>query len=213
VGVFSLEMTKEELVKRMLTSEAQLDSQRIRKGIIESSDWPKLMTAAGKFAKAKIFIDDSSITLMEIMSKSRQLHGKEGLDLIIVDYLQLVTAGNFDRKDLEIGEISRSFKMLAKELELPIIVLSQLNREVEKRPNKRPQMSDLRESGSIEQDADLIMFIYRDEVYTQTEDNRGRAEINIVKQRAVPTGTVNMTFKSECTRFMDLSHQQEPYAG
>lgn len=205
VAIFSLEMSKRQLALRMLCSEAMVDSNRVRKGFIRKEDWHKLTSAAGKLAEAPIFIDDSSgISVLEMRAKARRLKMEHGLSLVIVDYLQLMKGkGNFERREQEISEISRALKGLAKELEVPVIALSQLNRGVEQRHDKRPTLADLRESGAIEQDADVILFLYRDEVYNKnSNDNRGKAEIIIAKQRNGPTATVNLTYLSHCTRFV-----------
>lgn len=210
VAVFSLEMSKEQLVFRLLASEAKVDSQRLRKGFLGETDWPKLTTAAGRLSEASLFIDDTpAITVLEMKAKSRRLKADRGLGLIIVDYIQLMRGGSYrDSREQEISEISRSLKGLAKELKVPVIALSQLNRKVEDRTNRRPQMADLRESGAIEQDADVIAFIYRDEVYNKSEDNpeKGTAEIIIGKQRNGPTGTVKLAFLEKFTCFENLSH-------
>jgi len=199
VAVFSLEMSKEQLALRMLSSEARVDSQRIRRGFLGEADWPRLITAAGRLSEAQIFIDDSSaITALEMKAKARRLKSEVDLGLIILDYLQLMRSGGYKEtsREQEISEISRSLKALAKELNVPVIALSQLNRKLEDRTNKRPQMADLRDSGAIEQDADLIAFIYRDEVYDKSEENpeKGMAEIIIGKQRTGPTGMVKLAF-------------------
>lgn len=210
VAVFSLEMSKEQLVFRLLASEAKVDSQRLRKGFLGETDWPKLTTAAGRLSEAPLFIDDTpAITVLEMKAKSRRLKADAGLGLIVVDYIQLMRAGGYrDNREQEISEISRSLKALAKELNVPVIALSQLNRKVEDRTNRRPQMADLRESGAIEQDADVIAFIYRDEVYNKSEDNpeKGTAEIIIGKQRNGPTGTVKLAFLEKFTSFENLAH-------
>ncbi len=212
VAVFSLEMSKEQLAFRMLASEAKVDSQRLRKGLLGETDWPKLTTAAGRLSDAPIFIDDTSaITVLEMKAKSRRLKAEKGLGLIVVDYIQLMRAGGYrDSREQEISEISRSLKALAKELKVPVIALSQLNRKVEDRTNRRPQMADLRESGAIEQDADVIAFIYRDEVYNKSDDNpeKGIAEIIIGKQRNGPTGVVKLTFLEKYTSFENLAHAE-----
>ncbi len=208
VAVFSLEMSKEQIAMRMLTSEARVDSQRIRRGFLREGDWPKLTTAAGRLADARIFVDDTpAITVLEMKAKARRLKAESGLGLVMLDYLQLMKGSGYtDSREQEISEISRSLKALAKELGIPVVALSQLNRRVEDRPHKRPQMADLRESGAIEQDADVIMFIYRDEVYNRSEENpeKGLAEIIIGKQRNGPTGTVKLKFQEDYTRFENL---------
>jgi replicative DNA helicase len=209
VAVFSLEMAREQLATRMLASEARVDSQRLRKGFLGETDWPKLTTAAGRLSEAPIYIDDTpAITVIEMKAKSRRLKSEAGLGLVILDYLQLMRGSGYkDSREQEISEISRSLKGLAKELSLPVIALSQLNRKVEDRTNRRPQMADLRESGAIEQDADLIAFIYRDEVYNRSDDNpeKGIAEIIIGKQRNGPTGVVKLAFQEKYTRFENLA--------
>jgi replicative DNA helicase len=208
VAIFSLEMSKEQLVLRMLCSEAQVEGTRIRTGFLSESDWPKLTLAAGNLSDASIFIDDTpALTILELRAKARRLKGEHGLGLLIVDYLQLMRGRTMiESRQQEISEISRSLKALAKELNIPVIAVSQLSRRSESREDKRPQMSDLRESGAIEQDADLILFIYRDEVYNRSEDNpnRGKAEVIIGKQRNGPTGKVDMTFLDKFTAFKDL---------
>lgn len=209
VAIFSLEMSKEQLAFRLLASEAKVDSQRLRKGFLGETDWPKLTTAAGRLSEAPLFIDDTpAITVLEMKAKSRRLKADTGLGLIVVDYIQLMRSSGFrDSREQEISEISRSLKALAKELKVPVIALSQLNRKVEDRTNRRPQMADLRESGAIEQDADVIAFIYRDEVYNKSEDNpeKGIAEIIIGKQRNGPTGTVKLAFLEKFTSFENLA--------
>jgi replicative DNA helicase len=225
VLVFSLEMSRHSLVERMLCAEAKIDSQRLRGGFIEAQEWLRLTQAMAHLSEAPIFIDDSPApTGLELRAKARRWKGDKtifpdptGLGLIVVDYLQMVRGtGNEDRKDLEIGEISRNLKTLAKELRVPVMALSQLNRSVEKRDDKRPLLSDLRESGAIEQDADLIMFIYRDAVYRKREmKEQGRqdepvedeniAEVIIGKQRNGPTGTIKLYFVKQFTRFENLA--------
>ncbi|MFO0694909.1 MAG: replicative DNA helicase [Polyangiales bacterium] len=209
VAVFSLEMPKEQLVQRMLSSEGRVDSSRLRKGQLVRDDWPKLAQAAGALAEMPIFIDDTpAISLIELRSKARRIRAEHGLSLIVIDYLQLMRSGSRnDSREQEISEISRNLKALAKELSLPIIALSQLNRSVETRAgkDKRPQLSDLRESGAIEQDADTIWFVYRDEVYNRETPEKGVAEIIIGKQRAGPTGTARVKFFHEFTRFDNLA--------
>jgi replicative DNA helicase len=213
VAIFSLEMAKEQLATRMLAAEARVDSQRLRKGFLGETDWPKLTTAAGRLSEAPIYIDDTpAITTIEMKAKSRRLKAENGLGLIILDYLQLMRGNSSrDSREQEISEISRSLKALAKELSVPVIALSQLNRKVEDRTSRRPQMADLRESGAIEQDADLIAFIYRDEVYNRSDDNpeKGIAEIIIGKQRNGPTGTVKLAFQEKYTRFENLARVED----
>jgi replicative DNA helicase len=205
-------MSKEQLSMRMLSSEAKIDSSKMRRGFISQNDWMKITDAAGVLSEAAIYIDDSpDITAMEIRAKSRRLKMEKNIGMIIVDYLQLMKGPvSAERRDLEISEISRSLKALAKELSLPVVALSQLNRELEKRSDKRPQLSDLRESGALEQDADVVAFIYRDELYNKDENNpkRGTAEIIVAKQRNGPTGSAPLKFWEAYTRFGDLSHQE-----
>ena len=216
VAVFSLEMPKGQLVRRLLGSEARVDGNRIRTGQLQKDDWPKLADAAGTLSEMPIWIDDTpAISMLELRAKARRLKSEVGLSLIVVDYLQLMRSGSRnDSREQEISEISRSLKALAKELEMPVMALSQLNRGVESRgvKDKRPQLSDLRESGAIEQDADTIWFIYRDEVYNRDSDDRGIAEIIIGKQRAGPTGTCRVRFFNEYTRFDDLA-ESDYYGG
>ncbi len=205
VAVFSLEMSKEQLSMRMLSSEARLDSSRMRSGFINQDDWTHITEAAGVLSNAPIYIDDSpSITAMEIRAKARRLKMDKNIGLIIIDYLQLMQGRqSAERRDIEISEISRSLKALAKELSLPVMALSQLNRMLEQRSDKRPQLSDLRESGALEQDADVVAFIYRDEIYNKEENNpnKGKADIIIAKQRNGPIGTVPLVFLDSYTRF------------
>ncbi len=210
VAVFSLEMSNEQLSMRLLTSEARIDSNRLRTGFISQEDWQNATDAAGVLNEMPIFIDDSpNITVMDVRAKARKLYQKHGeLGLVIIDYLQLMKAPfRSDRRDLEIAEISRSLKALAKELNIPVIALSQLNRMLEQRADKRPMMSDLRESGALEQDADIIAFIYRDEVYNKEPDNpkKGTAEIIVAKNRNGATGVALMHFHGQFTRFEELA--------
>jgi replicative DNA helicase len=208
VGIFSMEMSKEQLVTRLLSSESEVDHSKLRTGTLSSSEWPKLAQAAGKLAEALIFIDDSpSMSVLELRARARRLKKEHGLGLVVVDYLQLMKgrAAVTDKREQEIAEISRFLKSLAKELHIPVIAISQLNRMVEQREDKRPRLADLRESGAIEQDADVIMFIYRDEVYNKDkENNKGIAEIVIGKQRNGPTGTVELAFLDKIATFKNL---------
>ncbi|MBL0713023.1 MAG: replicative DNA helicase, partial [Desulfosarcina sp.] len=198
VAVFSLEMSKEQLSMRMLCAEARVDSHRLRGGFLSNEDWTSLNHSADVLSRAPIFIDDSpDISALTIRAKARRLKSDKQLGLIIIDYLQLMKGRrNIERRDLEISEISRSLKALAKELNVPVVALSQLNRKLEERTDKRPKLSDLRESGALEQDADVVTFIYRDEVYNKEENNpnRGKAEIILAKHRNGPTGEVPLTF-------------------
>ena len=209
VGIFSLEMSKEQLSLRMLCSEAKVDAQRLRTGFLSESDWPKLTRAVGSLSEAPIFVDDTpALSILEMRAKARRLKSEKGLGLIIVDYLQLMRGRvNVERREQEISEISRSLKALAKELNLPVVALSQLNRRVEERHDKRPQLADLRESGAIEQDADVIIFIYRDEIYNKSEDNenKGTAEIIIGKQRNGPIGMTKLAFIDKFATFENLA--------
>jgi replicative DNA helicase len=217
VAVFSLEMSKEALVQRMLCSEARIDSQRLRKGLLRTAEWGPLTTAAGKLSESEIFIDETpGITDMQLRAKARRIQSRHGLDMVIVDYLQLMTTiRKSDSRTQEISEISRSLKALARELNIPVIALSQLSRAVEMRGrDKRPILSDLRESGAIEQDADVVIFLYRDELYNPNSDDKGLAEIIIQKQRNGPTGTVKLRFFKEFTSFQNYEEwgeQLEPY--
>jgi replicative DNA helicase len=205
VAVFSLEMSKEQLSMRMLCAEARVDSSRLRSGFLNPEDWNRITDAASVLSEAPLFIDDSpDISATSIRTKSRRLKMDKDLGLIIVDYLQLMRGNqSTERRDLEISEISRALKLLAKELNVPVLALSQLNRKLEERSDKRPQLSDLRESGALEQDADVVAFIYRDEVYNKDENNplRGTAEVILAKQRNGPTGVVPLTFLGSYTRF------------
>ncbi|MBU1140599.1 MAG: replicative DNA helicase [Proteobacteria bacterium] len=214
IAIFSLEMSKEQLAMRLLSSAGHIDSQRIRTGKLHNEDWPKLTRAVGMLTEAPMYLDDTpAISVLEMRAKVRRLASQYPLGLIIVDYLQLMRGRNStENRTQEISEISRSLKAMAKELKVPVIALSQLNRGLESRTDKRPMMSDLRESGAIEQDADVICFIYRDEVYNKADDNpnRGIAEIIIGKQRNGPTGTVKLTFIKEFTMFENLSGYDEP---
>jgi len=206
VGIFSLEMAKEQLVMRMLCAEARVDNAKVRAGYLGERDFPRLAMAAGRLAEAPIYIDDTpGQNILELRAKARRLKREANLGIIVIDYLQLMRGLTAqENRTQELAEISRSLKALAKELEVPVVALSQLNRQVELRSDKRPVMSDIRESGSIEQDADVIMFIYRDEVYHSESDETGTAEIIIGKQRNGPTGTVRLAFRSEYTRFDSL---------
>ena len=206
VAVFSMEMPGDQLAVRMLSSLGRIDQTRVRTGQLEDQDWHRISGAVGQLSQAKIFIDDTpALSPSDLRSRARRLAREQDLGLIVVDYLQLMQVpGSKENRTNEISEISRSLKAVAKELNVPLIALSQLNRSLEQRPNKRPVMSDLRESGAIEQDADIIMFIYREEVYEPDTEKKGMAEIIIGKQRNGPIGTVVMTFRGQNTRFEDF---------
>lgn len=208
VGIFSLEMSKESLVMRMLSSEARVDAHRFRTGYLSRDEWARLAGALGTLADAKIFVDDTpGISVLEMRAKARRLAAEQKrLDLIVVDYLQLMSGGGrrIESRQQEVSQISRELKGLAKELNVPLVALSQLSRAAETRTDHRPQLSDLRESGAIEQDADVVGFIYREEYYNSTDENANKAEIIIAKQRNGPTGTVELAFIKEFTRFEDM---------
>jgi len=203
VGVFSLEMSKEQLFLRMLTSEARIDAHKFRGGFLGSEEYKKLSEALGVLGEAKVFIDDSAaVSVLEMRAKARRLKSEHGLDLLVVDYLQLMQGrGRFENRNIELASISRSLKQLAKELKVPVVALSQLSRAPESRSDHRPQLSDLRESGALEQDADVVLFIYREDQYDRKPENENTAEIIIGKQRNGPTGTVRLAFLKEITRF------------
>lgn len=212
VAIFSLEMGAEQLVSRMLCAEGNIDSQRLRTGKLETEDWGKLTMAMGSLSNAGIFIDDTpGIRVSEIRSKCRRLKQEHGLGLIIIDYLQLIQGSSHSKENRqqEVSEISRSLKGLARELNVPLIALSQLSRGVEQRQDKRPMMSDLRESGSLEQDADIVGFLYRDDYYDPESDQQNIIEIIISKQRNGPTGTVELAFIKEYNKFVDLDHRYD----
>lgn len=213
VAIFSLEMSKEQLVQRMLCGEAMVDQQRVRTGELLDTDWPKLTRAVGPLSDAPIFIDDTvGITLVELRSKARRLKVEHNLGLIVIDYLQLLSVGKgkkTENRQQEVAQISRTLKGLARELKVPVVALSQLNRGVEQRQNKRPIMSDLLESGAIEADADVISFIYRDEYYNHDTEKKGIAELIIAKHRNGPVGTVELGFLKEFTKFVNLERQHQ----
>jgi len=207
VVVFSLEMSKEQLVHRMLCAHARVDVHKARTGFLAQSDWPRLTHAAGELAEAPIFIDDSpNLTALELRAKARRLKSQHQIGLIIVDYLQMMR-GSFraENRQQEISEISKSLKALAKELNVPVLAVSQLSRAPEQREDRRPQLSDLRESGSIEQDADVVLLLFREEVYRPNEENRGKAELIVAKQRNGPVDVVPLAFLREFTRFENWS--------
>jgi replicative DNA helicase len=217
VALFSLEMSKEELGFRFISGLARIDSKRLKTGRLNERDWPKLAQAADQLSKSKIYIDDSGdLTVMDMRARCRRLQAQnKRLDLVVVDYLQLMkgsraSKGGDSSREREISEISRNLKALAKELKVPIIALSQLNRGVESRQDKRPMLSDLRESGAIEQDADLVAFVYRDEVYNKDTEDKGIAELIVAKHRAGETGTIRLAWLADCTLFENLAKDLGP---
>jgi replicative DNA helicase len=213
VGIFSLEMSAEQLVQRLLSTETGVDSHRLRLGQIDDHEWDRISRAFGRLAEAQIYIDDSAgLSIMELRSKCRRLQAERGLDLLVIDYLQLMSGRRSENRVQEISEISRGLKSIARELNIPVIALSQLSRQIESRSDHHPLLSDLRESGSIEQDADIVMFIYRDEVYDPNSEQKGIAEISIAKHRNGPVGTVNLRFFQKTARFADLDLYREPTA-
>ncbi len=212
VAIFSLEMSKEQLVNRLFSLESQVDAQALRTGKMKDSDWDKLIEGAGIVGKSRMIIDDTpSISISELRSKCRKYKLEFGLDCVMIDYLQLMSGGvgrKNESRQQEISDISRSLKALARELNVPVVALSQLSRAVESRPDKRPMLSDLRESGAIEQDADVVMFIYRDEYYNKDSEYKNQAEIIIAKQRNGPVGTVNLAWLGQYTKFANLSREE-----
>ena len=210
VAIFSLEMSSEQLVNRLLAMEARIDAQKLRNGSLEDKDWESLLESAGTVAKSNLIIDDRASSLAEIRSKCRKFKLEHNLGIIIIDYLQLMSAGegNSDSRQQQISDISRSLKALARELNVPVVALSQLSRAVEQRPEHRPMLSDLRESGAIEQDADVVMFIYRDDYYNKDTDKKGIAEIIIAKQRNGPIGTIELAWLSDYTKFGNLDKRR-----
>ncbi|MFH1269553.1 MAG: replicative DNA helicase [Candidatus Omnitrophota bacterium] len=211
LAFFSLEMSKEQLVQRMLCAHAKVDAHKVRTGYLSLSDWPRLTAAAGKLSEAPIFIDDSpGISVMELRAKARRLKAHHDIKLIILDYMQLMRgSGSEENRQQEISDISRSLKSLARELNVPVVAISQLSRAVESRTDHRPQLSDLRESGAIEQDADVVVLILREEYYKPTPDNEGIAEVIIAKQRNGPVGSMKLSFIKEYTRFENLARTEE----
>ena len=209
VGFFSLEMASYQLAMRLLTAEARVDAHKVRTGALETENWQRLSRSAGRLYSAPMFIDDTAgISILELRAKARRLKAEHNIGMIVIDYLQLITGPRSDNRQQEISMISQSLKGLAKELNVPVVALSQLSRAVEARTDKRPMLSDLRESGAIEQDADIVMFVYRDEFYGHTE-NEGMAEIIIGKQRNGPIGTVNLAFVKKYVRFENLDNQSD----
>lgn len=206
VALFSLEMSREQLMNRLLSMESKVDSQNLRNGNLRDEDWAKLIESAGVIGDSNLIIDDTpGITVRELRSKCRKYKLEHGLDIVMIDYLQLMNgSGHGESRQQEISEISRSLKAIARELDVPVVALSQLSRAVESRPDHRPMLSDLRESGAIEQDADVVMFIYRDDYYNKDSENKGIAEIIIAKQRNGPIGTVNLVWLPDYTKFANL---------
>jgi replicative DNA helicase len=207
VLLFSLEMSHLEITQRLLCSEALVDSARVRNGKLHDSDWPKIVNAIGRLGEAPLFIDDNpNLTVMEIRAKARRMKSRGGLGLIVIDYLQLMSGRHSaENRQVEVSEISRGLKILARELEVPVVALSQLSRSLEARADKRPGLADLRESGSLEQDADVVMFIYRDEVYNPESPDRGTAEVIVAKHRNGPTGVAHLAFLDHVTRFANMA--------
>ena len=207
IAIFSLEMSKENLVQRMLCSHARINAHNVRSGMLSTSDWPTLTKAAGKLSEAPIFVDDSpSISVLELRAKARRLKSRHGIGLVILDYLQLMNESSYaDNRQQEISVISRSLKALARELNVPVIAVSQLSRAPERRESFRPRLSDLRESGAIEQDADVVLMLFREDYYNPSDENKGIAEVIVAKQRNGPTGTVKLAFIKEYTRFETLA--------
>jgi replicative DNA helicase len=205
--VFSLEMSKTELVQRLMCAECTVDMQRLRTGRMEESDWTRLTRSLGKLADAPLFIDDSpGTTMMEIRAKCRRLKQRHGLGLVVVDYLQLMQPSKrFENRQQEVSEISRSLKLLAKELDVPVVAISQLSRQTEARSDRRPMLSDLRESGALEQDSDVVLFIYRDELYDPESPRKGEADLILAKHRNGPTDTVTVTFQGQYSRFAPMA--------
>jgi replicative DNA helicase len=214
VAFFSLEMSKEQLVQRMLCSHARVDAHKVRTGFLSQADWPRLVSAAGKLSDAPIYIDDTpGISILELRAKARRLKSQFDIKLIVLDYLQLMEGPkSADSRQQQISEISRSLKALARELNVPLIAISQLSRAVEQRTDHMPQLSDLRESGAIEQDADLVVLLLREEYYNQTEENKGIAKVNIAKQRNGPTGVIELAFLGEYMRFESRAARGEEFA-
>ncbi len=212
VAMFSLEMSKDQLVSRLLASEAMVDSQLMRTGDLRDSDWDKLIEGAALIGNSKMIIDDTALTLAEIRSKCRRYKQTYGVELIVIDYLQLMSGSNSrrnsDSRQQEISEISRALKMLARELNVPIIALSQLSRAVEQRQDHKPMLSDLRESGAIEQDADVVMFLYRDEYYNPDSEKKGIAEVIVAKQRNGSTGSIDLVWLGQYTKFANMERNQ-----
>jgi replicative DNA helicase len=212
VALFSLEMAEAELAQRFVASQARIKGEELRKGRVAEQRWPKILKASQRLAESPLWVDDSSdVGMLELRAKARRLHTQapRGLGLIIIDYLQLMrTDSRYDSRVTAVGELSRGLKILARELGVPVIALSQLSRAVEQRPDKRPQLSDLRESGNLEQDADLVMFIYRDEYYDRESERPGEADLIIAKHRNGATGDVTLTFQKEYPKFMNYAGER-----
>lgn len=213
VAIFSLEMSSEQVVQRMVSAETGIDAQRLRLGDLQEREWPLFVQATGRLSDLPLYIDDTpSISVLQMRTKARRLHAEHGIDLILVDYLQLMTAGDMrsEGRVQEVSYISRSLKGLARELDVPLVAISQLSRAVEQRSDKRPILADLRASGSLEQDADVVMFIYRDEMYNPDTDRPNIAEVIIAKHRNGPTGTIQLFFRDRLAQFLDAETRQEP---
>jgi replicative DNA helicase len=212
VAIFSLEMSSEQIVQRLVSAETGIDAQRLRLGTLHEDEWPLFVQATGKLADLPIFIDDTpSISVLQLRTKARRLHAEHGLDMVVVDYLQLMTGDiRSENRVQEVSYISRSLKALARELDVPVVSASQLSRAVEQRTDKRPLLADLRESGSLEQDADVVMFIYRDELYHPETEKQHIADILVSKHRNGPTGTVQLFFRNRLAQFLDAETRQQP---
>ena len=213
VAIFSLEMSSEQVVQRMVSAETGIDAQRLRLGELREQEWPLFVQATGRLSDLPLYIDDTpSISVLQMRTKARRLHAEHGIDLILVDYLQLMTAGDMrsESRVQEVSYISRSLKGLARELDVPLVAISQLSRAVEQRRDKRPILADLRASGSLEQDADVVMFIYRDELYNPETEDQNIAEVIIAKHRNGPTGTVQLFFRDRLAQFLDAETRREP---
>jgi len=213
VAIFSLEMSSEQVVQRMVSAETGIDAQRLRLGDLREREWPLFVQATGRLSDLPLYIDDTpSISVLQMRTKARRLHAEHGIDLILVDYLQLMTAGDrwSESRVQEVSYISRSLKGLARELDVPLVAISQLSRAVEQRSDKRPILADLRASGSLEQDADIVMFIYRDELYNPETEQQNIAEVIVAKHRNGPTGTIQLFFRDRLAQFLDAETRQEP---
>ena len=208
VALFSLEMSKEQLVNRMFSLESNVDAQKLRTGQLNDQEWERLIESAGTIGKSKLIIDDTpGISISELRSKCRKYKLEHDLSIVMIDYLQLMSgSGRSESRQQEVSDISRSLKALARELSVPVIALSQLSRAVEQRPDRRPMLSDLRDSGAIEQDADVVMFLYRDDYYNHDSPDKGISEVIIAKQRNGPIGTVKLAWLPEYTKFANLEH-------